>query len=147
VILLNYRDMVYDMTMEYAKKVIGDDYKKVKVMFSNQINGSNGRCYPYLRTIIYCDGYMKLNRNNSAAIKYTVVEECAHLIRLPHDEIFYKLCRELGCDVSKPPETIKYYWKYLRKCDKCGDGKYYNHKPRNKICEKCGSNSTIFFGR
>jgi len=139
--------MVYNLTMEYASKVIGDDHKNVKVMFSNKLNGANGRCYPFLRTIIYCDGYMKLNRNNSAAIKYTVVEECAHLIRLPHDKIFHKICRDLGCDVSTPPAGIKYYWKYFKQCGTCGDGKYYNHKPQNKLCKKCGNESTIFFGK
>lgn len=145
---MGYRDIIYDMTMEYASKILGSNHKNVKVVFSNRLlNGSNGRCYPFVHTIIYCDGYMKLNRNNLAAIRYTVVEECAHLIRLPHDETFYKICRDLGCDVSSPPDGIKYYWRYLKRCNKCGDGKYYNHKPRNGLCKKCGSESTIFFGK
>jgi hypothetical protein len=138
--------MAYNMTMKYAKQVIGDNYKDVKVVFSNHINGENGRCYPFLRTIVYCDGYMKLNRNNSTVIKYTVIEECAHLIRLSHDEIFYKLCCELGYDISVPPPGIKYYWRYLQHCDKCGNEKYYYQKPRNKICKECGNESTVFFG-
>jgi hypothetical protein len=132
--------------MEYANKVIGDDSKDVKVFFSSKLNGVNGTCYPFLRTIIYCDGYMKLNQNNIDAIKYTVIEECAHLIRLPHDEMFYNICRNLGCDVSIPPPGIKYYWKYFKQCESCGDRKFYNHKPHNKLCKKCGNATTIFFG-
>lgn len=145
---MHYRDLVYNLTMDYASKVIDkEECKNLKIIFSNKLNGVNGTCYPFLRTIIYCDGYMRLNRNNIDAITYTVVEECAHLVRLPHDEIFYNVCRNLGCDVSSPPKGIKYYWKYFKKCKKCGNEKYYNKKPHNKLCKKCGSESTIFFGK
>jgi hypothetical protein len=144
---LNYRDIVYDLTMEYSRKVIGDDCKKVKVIFSNNLNGIHGRCYPYTRTILYCDGYMKLNRDNIEALKYTIVEECAHLVRLPHDEEFYTLCRKMGCDVSVPPPGMKHYWRYYKKCEKCGNEKFYHHKPRNNLCKKCGGDATIFFGK
>ena len=133
--------------MDYASKVIDkEECKNLKVVFSNKLNGVNGTCYPFLRTIIYCDGYMRLNRNNLDAITYTVVEECAHLARLPHDEIFYESCRKLGYDVTIPPSDIKYYWKYFKRCEKCGNGKFYHHKPQNVICKKCGNESTIFFG-
>lgn len=143
---MDYRKHVHDLTMEYARKVIGDNCKDIKIIFSNSVNGIHGRCYPYTRTIIYCDGYMKLNRNNDNALKYTIVEECAHLIRLPHDNEFYEICRRIGFDVSVPPPGIKYYWRYYKKCDNCGNSKFYHHKPRNTVCQKCGSNSTIFFG-
>jgi len=143
---MDYRELVYNLTMEYANKIISDGSKDLKVVFSNNLNGVNGSCYPFLKTIVYCDGYMKLNQKNLDVIKYTVIEECVHLIRLPHDEIFYKMCRDIGCDVSVPPVGIKYYWRYLKRCEKCGDGKYYNRKPRNIVCNKCGNNSILFEG-
>jgi hypothetical protein len=143
---LDYREKVHSLTLEYARKVIGDDIKDVKVIFSNTLNGIHGRCYPYTRTIIYCDGYMRLNADNIEALKYTIVEECAHLIRLSHDDEFYTICRKLGCDVSVPPPGIKYYWLYFKKCNKCGNGKFYHYKPRNVVCDKCGHDSTIFSG-
>jgi hypothetical protein len=144
--VLDHQKLVYDLTMEYARKVIGDNAKDLKVIFSNKLNGVQGTCYPFIKTIIYCDGHMKLNKNNLDALKYTVVEECAHLIRLPHDEEFYKICIDMGFDVSKPPDGIKYYWKFLKRCEKCGNEKFYNRKPYNLLCENCGQVATILYG-
>lgn len=145
--ILDYRETVYNLTMEYARKVIGDDCKDVNIIFTNTLNGIHGRCYPYTRTIYYCDGYMRLNRDNIEALKYTVVEECAHLIRLHHDVEFYDLCRKLGHDVSTPPPGMKHYWRYLKECKDCGDKKFYHHKPRDIVCKKCGGKSTVFSGK
>ena len=134
------------MTMDYARKLIGDECKDLKIIFSNDINGVNGSCYPFIRKIVYCDGYMRLNRNNFDALKYTVVEECVHLVHVCHDENFYNTCRKLGTDVSKPPAGTKFYWRYFKRCNSCGNSKFYHVKPRGNICKKCGHESTIFFG-
>jgi len=146
VIDLDYKELVCNLTLDYANRLIGDESKNLEIVFSNSINGVNGVCYPFANKIIYCDGYMKLNRNNVNAIRYTVVEECAHLVRLSHDKVFYKICKDLGCDVLTPPKGTKFYWRYLAHCEKCGNKKYYHHKPRNISCRKCGNETAIITG-
>ena len=147
-IALHYQDLVTSLTIEYARKVIGDDAKNLKIIFSNDLNGVHGTCYPFRtpKTILYCDGQMRLNRYNLDALKYTIVEECAHLKRIPYDEEFYRICKEIGYDVSKPPIGMKYYWRYKKRCGNCGDEKFYNRKPHNLVCKNCGNEATIFYG-
>lgn len=137
---MNYRDIVMDLTLKYAGQVI-EDCENLKVKFSKSMKYPNGKCYPFRKVIIYNDRYLALNKNNMEALKYTVIEECAHLRYHTHCKEFYELCIKLGYDVRIPPDGILFYWKYYKKCNKCGNGKYYYHEPRKLVCNSCGCSS------
>lgn len=133
-------DIVRNLTIEYAQKVL-TDIDGLEIRFSNSLKYPNAKCYPYRKLIVYNDKYICLNKDNLEALKYTVIEECAHLRYVTHSDEFYQLCIELGYDVRIPPDGILFYWKYHKACEICGNTKFYYHKPRKIVCEKCGSNS------
>jgi hypothetical protein len=139
--ILDYCDIILDLTMKYAKEVIGDDIDKLQVKFSNRMKYANGKCYPFKKLIVYNNRYLVLNKDNIEALKYTVIEECAHLRYPTHSKEFYELCMSLGYDVRTPPDGILFYWKYYKKCNKCGNGKYYYQEPRKLVCNNCGCSS------
>jgi len=141
VIRLEYQDLVRDLTIEYARKVIGNEVETLEIQFSKLLKYPNAKCFPFRRLIVYNDNYIQLNKSNIDALKYTVIEECAHLRYIEHNQEFYDLCIELGYDVRTPPQGICYYWKYHKICSNCGDTRFYYHKPRKVVCQKCGSDS------
>jgi len=140
VIRLHCHDIVRNLTFEYAEKVMGN-VDDLEIRFSNHLKYANAKCFPFRRMIVYNNKYIHLNEDNIEALRYTVVEECAHLRFLHHTEEFYNLCIELGCDVRTPPDGILFYWKYFKTCENCGNTKFYYHKPRKDVCNKCGSSS------
>ena len=139
---MKYRDIVLDLTFEYAKKVIGD-CEDLTIKFSRSMKYPNGKCYPFRKVIIYNDRYLALNKHNIEALRYTIIEECAHLRYHTHCKEFYDLCIELGYDVRIPPDGIRFYWKYHIRCNECGNGKYYYNEPRKFVCKNCGGSSVL----
>jgi predicted metal-dependent hydrolase len=139
---VDYKEIVHSLTMEYARRVIGDECDKLEIVFSDRMKYFHARCYPFKLKIIYNTKYLMLNKDSIDVMKYTVIEECAHLRYIHHSAAFYKLCKELGYDVRYPPSEIKYYWKYFKRCRKCRNGKIYYHKPHTMTCQQCGSDDT-----
>lgn len=138
---MDHYDVVTNLTKEYAEKVIGSDVSNLTIRFSKHLKYANAKCFPYRRMIVYNDKYIYLNKDNLEALRYTIIEECAHLRYLHHSEDFYDLCIELGYDVRVPPEGISFYWKYHATCQICHNAKFYYHKPRKCVCHKCGSSA------
>lgn len=136
---MEHRHHVKDMTMHYARKVIGDECEKLNIVFEPKLFKYHGQCYPYLLKIKYSDKFLSMNMDNENVLKWVVIEECAHLRHFHHNKDFYNLCIELGYDVRIKPYPRIECWRSMYRCQKCGDEKYYYHKQPKEVCTKCGN--------
>lgn len=137
---MDHHNKVREMTMHYARKVIGDRCKDLDIIFDPRLFKYHGKCYPGLLKIKYSDKFISVNIDNEDVLKWVVIEECAHLRHFEHDTKFYDLCIQLGYDVRIKPYPRIECWKTMHKCDACGNRKYYYlNQPKGK-CTHCGNN-------
>lgn len=106
-ICLDHRQIVNQLTRDIAFNVIGNKCKDIEIVYRNDMKGFHAMCYPLFPRIEYNEDFIRKNINNELAIKWVIVEECAHLLHLYHNEEFYNLCIKLGYDVRNIPEYIE----------------------------------------